>query len=103
MQKKSMWILIAVLLIAAGVGSYFIFRKSSEPKTSSTSTSTNKSPNTANKDTTKDTTLASTAVVQTKNDTKAGDYLVGNNGKTLYTYDSDTPGVSNCSGSCLTV
>ena len=33
-------------------------------------------------------------------DTKLGKYLIGNNGKTLYTYAKDTPGVSTCSGTC---
>ena len=31
-----------------------------------------------------------------------GTYLIGSNGMTLYTYASDTPGVSNCTGQCAT-
>ena len=29
-----------------------------------------------------------------------GEFLIGNNGLTLYTYSKDTAGVSNCSGQC---
>jgi predicted lipoprotein with Yx(FWY)xxD motif len=39
---------------------------------------------------------ASTAVVVADDD-----YLVGPTGLTLYTFDNDTDGVSNCSGQCL--
>jgi predicted lipoprotein with Yx(FWY)xxD motif len=34
--------------------------------------------------------------------TAAGTVLVGPNGMTLYTWDNDTPGVSNCNGGCAT-
>ncbi len=33
-------------------------------------------------------------------DAKLGNYLVASNGMTLYEYTKDTPGVSNCSGTC---
>jgi predicted lipoprotein with Yx(FWY)xxD motif len=33
-------------------------------------------------------------------DTAVGTVLVGPNGMTLYTWDNDTPGVSNCYGGC---
>ncbi len=47
-------------------------------------------------------TTVAAQVVTTKTDSKLGQYLAGSNGKPLYTYASDTTGVSNCSGSCLT-
>jgi predicted lipoprotein with Yx(FWY)xxD motif len=34
--------------------------------------------------------------------TALGTVLTGANGNTLYTFDRDTPGVSNCSGNCAT-
>jgi predicted lipoprotein with Yx(FWY)xxD motif len=34
--------------------------------------------------------------------TAAGTVLVGPNGMTLYTWDNDTPGVSNCYNNCAT-
>jgi predicted lipoprotein with Yx(FWY)xxD motif len=41
-------------------------------------------------------------IVQTKTDSKLGQYLADANGNALYTYDKDTDNTSNCSGSCLT-
>lgn len=34
-------------------------------------------------------------------DTEYGDVLVDANGMTLYVFDADSPGTSNCTGSCL--
>jgi predicted lipoprotein with Yx(FWY)xxD motif len=45
---------------------------------------------------------AAAATVMVKNDPKLGDYLVDAKGMTLYMFTKDTPGVSNCSGGCLT-
>ena len=39
-------------------------------------------------------------LVMTKTSPAKGDYLVGSNGMTLYIFDKDTAGVSNCSGGC---
>lgn len=39
-------------------------------------------------------------LVMTKTDPAKGDYLAGPNGMTLYIFDKDTTGVSNCSGNC---
>ena len=41
-------------------------------------------------------------IYTTKTDTTKGDYLADFDGKTLYTFDSDTAGVSNCNGGCAT-
>ncbi len=38
----------------------------------------------------------------TQTDAVKGDYLAGPSGMTLYTYDKDTTGVSNCYGGCAT-
>jgi prepilin-type N-terminal cleavage/methylation domain-containing protein len=40
-------------------------------------------------------------VVQTKTDSKVGQYLADGSGKPLYTYNLDTDNTSNCTGSCL--
>jgi predicted lipoprotein with Yx(FWY)xxD motif len=47
-------------------------------------------------------TTATSQVVATKTSTTLGQYLADPNNKALYTYGTDTAGVSNCSGSCLT-
>jgi len=36
----------------------------------------------------------------TDSNAKVGTYLIGNNGMTVYSYDKDTVGVSNCTGTC---
>lgn len=51
--------------------------------------------------TTTNTTTVNNAVLMTKTDSKLGQYLADSSGKALYTYGSDTNGVSNCSGGCL--
>jgi predicted lipoprotein with Yx(FWY)xxD motif len=42
------------------------------------------------------------ATVQAVNNPKLGQILADGNGMTLYRFQIDTPGVSNCSGACLT-
>lgn len=42
-------------------------------------------------------------LVMTKTSAAKGDYLVGPSGMTLYIFDKDTAGVSNCAGSCATL
>lgn len=44
---------------------------------------------------------ASNGVYMTKTDTAKGMYMTDEKGMTLYTYDKDAKGVSNCSGACL--
>lgn len=39
-------------------------------------------------------------IIMTKSNNTKGNYLAGPNGMTLYIFDKDKPGVSNCSGSC---
>jgi predicted lipoprotein with Yx(FWY)xxD motif len=41
------------------------------------------------------------AVLTTKTASSIGNYLADPNGRALYTYNADTPGVSNCTGGCL--
>lgn len=38
-----------------------------------------------------------------KNDAKLGQYLTDIKGMTLYTFDKDSNGVSNCTGNCATI
>jgi predicted lipoprotein with Yx(FWY)xxD motif len=39
-------------------------------------------------------------LIGTNGNKELGNYLIGSNGWTLYTYAKDAPGVSNCSGEC---
>lgn len=88
-MKKSAIAVIAVILIAGGA--YAVFHKSSKPASNgnSQSASQNNAP------------AVNNAVLITKTDSSIGQYLADPNGKALYTYNSDTKGVSNCTGSCL--
>lgn len=90
-MKKAV-IAILVVIVVAG-GAYAIFHKSSKPKSSSSSQTASQSNVPA----------VNNAVLITKTNSSVGQYLADPSGKTLYTYNADTKGVSNCTGSCLTV
>lgn len=91
-MKKSNSIIVAiVIIILLAVGAYAISHKSD--KTASSTTSSTPASN--------NTTPDNSAVVLTKTSPELGQYLTDPSGKALYTYDNDTNGVSNCSGSCL--
>lgn len=42
-------------------------------------------------------------IYKTATDAKKGTYLTDFQGMTLYVFDKDTPGMSNCTGKCLTL
>lgn len=81
-SRASQIVIGLVVIIIIAVGAYALTHKSSSPAP---------------------TTTASTpgAVIQTKNSSSVGAYLADAKGQTLYTYEQDTSGVSNCTGSCL--
>lgn len=91
-MKKSNSIIIAiVIIILLAAGGYAISHKSNKsasPTTSTTPASNSTAPSNG-------------AVILTKTDSQLGQYLTDPRGKALYTYDNDTSGVSNCTGSCL--
>jgi len=43
------------------------------------------------------------AILSTKTDSKLGQYLTDSNGHPLYIYGGDSNGVSNCTGSCISL
>ena len=53
--------------------------------------------------TTTNSSVVASDVIMTKTDSVKGDFLVGINGMTLYTFDKDQPNANNCSGTCATV
>lgn len=79
---------IIVVIVVVG-GGYAILHKSSKTTPTTTSTSSN-------------TPAVNNAVLATKTDPSVGQYLADLSGMALYTYGSDSQGVSNCTGSCLT-
>jgi predicted lipoprotein with Yx(FWY)xxD motif len=89
-KKSSLVAIIIVVLVIAG-GAFAIFHKSNKQATSNTATSNSSTQAAA----------ATNAVLATKTSSSLGQYLAEVNGQALYTYGSDTSGVSNCTGSCL--
>lgn len=95
---KALYIAIAAVLIIGIVG-YFgrnqlksLYGKPTPAPT--VSTVANLQPSVAPAATT------SAGIVNTKTASVKGAYLVSSTGMTLYIFDKDKPGVSNCSGSC---
>lgn len=93
-MKKNKLIIIAIVIIILAGGGYAIFHKSSKPASKSTS-GTSKSASQGNAP------AVDNAVLVTKTDASIGQYLADPGGKALYTYNGDSSGVSNCTGSCL--
>ena len=78
-QKATQIVIGLVVIVVIAVGAYVSTHKSTK-STASTSTG---------------------QIVQTKTSSSVGAYLADANGKALYTYEHDSTGVSNCTGSCL--
>ncbi len=94
MKTSTIWIII-IIVVLIGVVIWISYGMTNN-------TSTNTTINTSQTSVT--TTVPSTIQVLTLNtatSTKLGTYLVDPNGMTLYTFNKDTQGVSNCTGTCL--
>lgn len=94
-MKRSLWYLMGLIVIVGVVlGLYFGFHKSNKPTNTSTGSNTTANNNTGSQ-------TSSNSVFLVKSNPTLGQYLTDPNGKPLYTYNADTSGVSNCTGSCL--
>lgn len=92
MKRSAVIAIIVVVAVAVAAGAYYLYHGNGyQTPSSSTSTSANDSnlPDVNN------------AVLITKTDSKLGKYLATPDGLPLYTYASDSEGVSNCTGGCL--
>ena len=94
MKKTWIWIITVVVILVLGYlaikmygGSAYSGVSGTTSTPSYTSTSPTASP------------VAGGAIISTQTGAK-GSYLVGANGMSLYTFDNDSVGVSNCTGSC---
>lgn len=94
--KRPLWQWIVLYIVIGGLVYfaiyYFFFRSSNLYGTNRPATSPAASVSSS--------TAASGPIISTKTDPKLGDYLVDASGNALYTNSTDSPGVSNCSGSC---
>jgi len=91
MQKiqKEWWLVtIAAVVVAVAVTAALTNNKTT-PAPSTNSTTSTKPP------------LVKNNVIQQQPSKAVGTYLTDPKGRTLYTYDKDKSGVSNCSGECL--
>lgn len=84
MKKNKKWIIIAIIIVVIAVGGFVIYLMTKSNPNSNQSTAT-----------------INNSIVNTKNNSNIGNYLTDLNGNTLYIYNSDVTGVSNCTGSCL--
>lgn len=92
-MRRSSWVVIVIIILIILIGGgYALFHNSNgynAPNNSSTAPAgQNNKP-------------VSNAVLVTKTDPTLGQYLADPSGKPLYTYNADSSGVSNCTGSCL--
>lgn len=88
-MKKVILAVVAIIVIAGGA--YALFYKSPKPTPRTASSSSSQSSVTATNNT----------ILVTKTNASVGQYLADSSGKTLYTYNADSKGASNCTGSCL--
>jgi predicted lipoprotein with Yx(FWY)xxD motif len=70
------------------------------PSSSNSSDISNSQPPAS--DTTNNNSATTTLALKTGTSSTLGTYLTAANGMTLYMYTKDTPGVSNCTGTCAT-
>lgn len=96
-----MWVWIVVLVVLAG-GAY-AYRHQLKSMLMGGSSQTATTYGTPSTTTTTTAPSAGGDLVMTKTDASKGDYLAGPTGMTLYTFDKDTAGVSNCTGGCATL
>jgi predicted lipoprotein with Yx(FWY)xxD motif len=79
------WIVIIIIVIVGGAWWYYDSTGAMTPAPATTTT----------------TGTVATPVVSVATNATLGPVLVAANGMTLYTYNKDTAGVSNCTGACL--
>jgi len=97
--KRWVWLYVVIAVILAG-GVYYYYQHKGTSSSStgglygSAATATPATPASS-------ASPASGVAIMTETDPSAGPYLADSSGKTLYTYSGDTPGVSNCAGSCI--
>jgi len=90
MSKNSSIIVGVLVVVVLAVGGFALFHNSykSSSAGSPPSSKNNAAP-------------VNNAVVATKTTSSGAQFLADPNGKPLYTYNADSSGVSNCTGSCL--
>ncbi len=93
-MKKSttIWLVVLLVIVIVLIGWYWWWMMAQNKNAYLTQT-----PSTSQ------TVQPSTATVTVANNASLGDYLVAANGLTLYKFNNDKIGVSNCAGQCATL
>ena len=92
-------VLVLIIVALLGFVVWYVFHtKSSTDNTYGNASNAQTAPQISNKNSNS---TAAKPIVETKTDSKLGQYLADGSGKPLYTYNLDTDNTSNCTGSCL--
>jgi predicted lipoprotein with Yx(FWY)xxD motif len=94
-MKKILWIVLAIIIVAAIVTGVVLVTKNSNNKNQNTSAIITSAPTKSSNP------AVNNSILITKTDPSVGQYLADPSGKTLYTYNGDEAGISNCTGSCI--
>ena len=97
MKKGVIIVVIVLILVGAYLGRHQLKSMFGMSSTSAPSQTTQTKPVS-----TTSAMAPSDNIYLTKTDSSKGKYLTDFQGMTLYTYDKDTKGVSNCTGACAT-
>ena len=106
MNKITTWILVIVALIVGFGAGFLIERQRATDKMESYKLEAQKMVDSAKMEVQKlmvSPTVSQSNVVVMKKDAKLGSIGADAKGMTLYTYDKDTAGVSNCTNQCATI
>jgi predicted lipoprotein with Yx(FWY)xxD motif len=91
------WVVIIVIVIA---GAWYWMSMQTAPGTAGDGTASTALGVQGSNDQTNTGQATSSPLVAIAHDATLGDYLVAENGMTLYRYTKDVPDVSNCTGTC---
>jgi len=93
--KKWLWIYVVVAIIV--YGAIYVYLKNKNGGNLYGSSSNTPTPTVS----VSSSVQTNGTIIQTMQSASLGGYLADGNNKALYTYGSDTVGVSNCTGACL--
>ncbi len=103
-MKKEYWIILVIILVLllGYVGRHKVKRMLGMSTPAPVVQTTNVTPAPTQTTSSSSAMMVKNSILMTKTDSAKGDYLTDTKGMTLYVFDKDTKGVSNCTGSCLT-
>lgn len=99
MNKLGIWLIVAVIIITCVYAIYRYTNKTSmyqavnQPVTEVTPMQGSNLS---------DSTASGNKIIEMRSNQKLGTYITDSKGMTLYVFTNDKPGVSNCTGGCLT-